>query len=339
MKPSFFSSTNIKRNIFDHINFKVLGLMLLVYAIGAFIVVFLLNMENSEFANFGVSLFLFAIGYYMLKTKIKYNNYCPKCHSNHCFYADINTKTTHYNSSTSEVIYERNSGKRIGYYQKGTSVDGAKYDIRTETSTTKSNSYDWLCSNCSFKANLEESQSGLFYILMVLFSFGGIVYYGYKSIGEELYDEYKQKQQDKEIELLLEKKSSSDQNNQPMASDTTSYQDANEIPTSGFNEADYSARYTIGPLQKVKAKFVGYEEGDLVHYIFEDEVGNSYEFSVIPNTYQLVVNNSTSEYGVAPNNKYLNKTFALSWKHLEPKYNEEMEYPFQVVLNIELLQD
>ena len=89
--------------------------MLLVYAIGAFIVVFLLKIETSEFANFGVSLFLFAIGFYMLKTKIKYNNYCPKCNYNHSFYADINTKTTQYSSSSSDLIYERNTGKRIGY--------------------------------------------------------------------------------------------------------------------------------------------------------------------------------------------------------------------------------
>ena len=177
MKLSFFSTSNIKRNIFDHINFKVLGLMLLVYAIGAFIVVFLLKIETSEFANFGVSLFLFAIGFYMLKTKIKYNNYCPHCNSNYCFYGDVSSKTTEYSSSSSDVIYERNTGKRIGYYQSGTSVDGAKYDIRTETSTSKTNFYDWLCSNCSYKVNLEESQSSMFYIILVLFSFGGVIYY------------------------------------------------------------------------------------------------------------------------------------------------------------------
>jgi hypothetical protein len=177
MKPSFFSSSNIKRNIFDHINFKVLGLILLLFFIGAFIVVFIFQLENSDLANFGGSFFLFAIGFYMLKTKIKFNNYCPKCNYNHSFYADINTKTTQYSSSSSEVIYERNTGKRIGYYQSGTSVDGAKYDIRTETRTSKTNFYDWLCSNCSYKVNLEESQSSMFYIILVLFSFGGVIYY------------------------------------------------------------------------------------------------------------------------------------------------------------------
>jgi hypothetical protein len=240
MKPSFFSSTNIKRNIFDHINFKVLCLMLLVYAIGAFIVVFLLNIETSEFANFGVSLFLFAIGYYMLKTKIKFNNYCPNCNSNYCFYGDVSSKTTEYSSSSSDVIYDRNTGKRIGYYQSGTSVDGAKYDIRTETRTSKTNFYDWLCSNCSYKVNLEESQSSMFYIILVLFSFGGVIYYGYNTIGKELYNNYKQKQQDKEIELLLEKNSNSNQNNSEATTDTISYIHSTKNETPLGSAAAYS---------------------------------------------------------------------------------------------------
>ena len=334
MRPSFFSTSNIKRNVFDHINFKVLGVLLLLYFIGAFIVVFIFQLENSEVPNFGVSLFLFVVGFYMLKTKIKFNNYCPKCNYNHSFYADINTKTTRYSTSSSDVIYERGSGKRIGYYQSGTSVDGAKYDIRTETSTSKTNFYDWFCSNCSYTVNLEESQSSMFYIILVLFSFGGVIYYGYNSVGKELYNNYKQKQQDKEIELLLESNSNSEPNN---VKTTQTLADTTQTTSSDFNESDYAARYTIGPLQKTEAKFVGYEEGDLVHYIFIDEDGNSHGFSALPSKYKLVVESPESDYGVTPNKKYLNKTFSITWKSFTPKFNEEMEYPFEGVISIELL--
>lgn len=336
MKPSFFSSTNIKRNIFDHVNFKVLGIILLLFFIGAFIVVFIFQLENSDFANFGDSFFLFAVGYYMLKTKIKYNNYCPNCKSNYCFYGDVNSKTTDYNTSTSDVIYERNTGKRIGYYQSGTSVDGAKYDIRTETRTSKTNFYDWFCSNCSYKVNLEESQSSMFYIILVLFSFCGVIYYGYNTVGKELYNNYKQKQQDKEIELLLESNSNSEPNN---AKTTETLTDTSQTTSSDFNESDYAARYTIGPLHSTKAKFIGYEEGDLVHYIFEDEMGKTYGFSIVPSKYSLLIADASSYYGMSPNPKYLNKNFSLTWKALEPKYNEEMEYPFQAVLTLQLLDE
>ena len=137
----------------------------------------------------------------------------------------------------------------------------------------------------------------------------------------------------------MEKNSTLNQNNSQVPTDTISYIHSTKNETNDFKEADYAVRYTIGPLNKGKAKFVGYEEGDLVHYLFEDEVGNSFSFSVIPKTYQLVVDNSTSEYGVAPNKKYLNKIFTLSWKHLEPKYNEEMEYPFEAIISIKLMEE
>ena len=223
MKPSFFSSTNIKRNIFDHVNFKVLGVLLLIYLIGAFVIVFIFQLENGDTPNFFGSLFLFTVGFYMLRKKIKFNNYCPNCNFNNCFYGDVNSKTTEYSTSSSDVIYERNTGKRMGYYQSGTSVDGAKYDVRTETRTSKTNFYDWFCSNCSYKVNLEESQSSMFYIILVLFSFCGVIYYGYNTVGKELYNNYKQKQQDKEIELLLEKNSTSNQNNSEATTYTISY--------------------------------------------------------------------------------------------------------------------
>lgn len=338
MKPSFFSKSNIKRNVFAHINFKVLGLILLLFFIGAFIVVFIFKLENSDFADFGGIIFWFAIGFYLLKTKIKFNNYCPKCNTNHCFYGDINSKTTQQSSSTSDVIYERNTGKRIGYFQSGTSVDGAKYEIRTETSTSNTNFYDWVCSNCSYKVNLEESQSSLYYIIIVLFSFVGIIYYGYKTVGVELYNNYKQKQQDKEIELLLKSNSNTELNNENTTESKT-LTDTSQTKPSDFNESDYAARYSIGSLNLTKAKFIGYEEGDLVHYVFEDEKGNTYGFSIVPSKYSLLITDNSSIYGMSPNPKYLNKNFSLAWKAFEPKYNEEMEYPFQAVLTIQLLDE
>ncbi len=119
--------------------------------------------------------------------------------------------------------------------------------------------------------------------------------------------------------------------------DKTSEINLSKSPSQGSNEEDYAARYDIGPLQKCKAKFVGYEVGDLEHYIFDDKEGNSYGFSAIPSKYKLVVESKESDYGVSPNKKYLNKTFAITWKSFTPKYNNEMEYPFTGVISIELL--
>ena len=176
----------------------------------------------------------------------------------------------------------------------------------------------------------------MFYIILVLFSFGGVIYYGYNTIGKELYNNYKQKQQDKEIELLLENNSNSEPNN---AKTTETLTDTSQTTSSDFNESDYAARYAIGPLNSTKAKFIGYEEGDLVHYIFEDEMGKTYGFSIVPSKYSLLIADASGYYGMSPNPKYLNKKFSLTWKALEPKYNEEMEYPFQAVLTLQLLDE
>lgn len=336
MNLSFFSASNIKRNIFNHINFKVLGVLILLCFIAGITITFVLDLRsNSDISNFGVSLFFLIVAFFLLRSKIKFNNYCPNCRNNRCFYGDVNTKRTHYSSSSSDVIYEREGGKRVGYFQEGTTIDGAKYEIRNETSTSKTNFYDWDCLNCGHKDNLEESKAHLYYILAILISLYGTFHYGFYPLGNEIYKQYEYKQQEKKLQLR--NKSGATTRDSISTSDSVTPIDTVATQAYEFNEADFAARYYIGPLQKIEAQFVGYEEGDLVHYIFTDEDGNSHGFSAIPSKYKLVVESPESDYGVTPNKKYLNKTFSITWKSFTPKFNEEMEYPFEGVISIELL--
>ena len=338
MKPSFFSTSNIKRNVFDHINFNKLGFLLLLFFIIGLIAMFSGVSQESEESMIGFGVLLLVFGVYMLKLKIKFNNYCPNCKSNSCFYGDSSSKTSRYSSSTSNVIYERESGKRIGYYQEGTNIDGAKYNVREETLTSKSNYYNWVCSKCNFMVNLEESKSSNFYLFIIIFGIVTVGYFGFYKTGENFYNNYIQNQKDEEMELLLDRKYQEEKKPNKIQLDTINKSDTIQSKNNNdFKETDFAERYKISKLYSTKAKFVGYEEGDLVHYIFIDDNKKSYGFSVMPSTYQLVIDSPESDYGVAPNKKYLNKTFDITWKFFEPKFNAEMEYPFDAVLTIKLL--
>jgi hypothetical protein len=76
--------------------------------------------------------------------------------------------------------------------------------------------------------------------------------------------------------------------------------------------------------------FKNYEEGDLIHYIFEGAQGKVYDFSAIPNKYKLVDDN----YVVNP--KYYNKKFKIKWKAV-PDSGGESGYPYNEIISIELI--
>lgn len=78
--------------------------------------------------------------------------------------------------------------------------------------------------------------------------------------------------------------------------------------------------------------FKGYEESDLVYFIFEDLNGKGYDFSAMPQPekYELIDNN----YNINP--KYLNKKFKIKWKAI-PGTDEEYGYPYNEIISIELI--
>jgi hypothetical protein len=78
--------------------------------------------------------------------------------------------------------------------------------------------------------------------------------------------------------------------------------------------------------------FKGYEESDLVYFIFEDLNGKGYDFSAMPQPekYELIDNN----YNINP--KFLNKKFKIKWKAI-PGTSEEYGYPYNEIISIELI--
>ncbi len=76
--------------------------------------------------------------------------------------------------------------------------------------------------------------------------------------------------------------------------------------------------------------FKNYEESDLVYYIFEDDKGTSYNFSSIPNTYELIDENNNI------NKQYFNKKFKIKWKAVAGT-DEEFGYPYNEIISIELI--
>jgi hypothetical protein len=77
--------------------------------------------------------------------------------------------------------------------------------------------------------------------------------------------------------------------------------------------------------------YKNYEEGDLVHYIFEDANGKSFDFSSLPKTYKLIDDN----YNINP--QYLNKKFKIKWKAV-PDSGGEDSYPYNEIITIELIE-
>lgn len=79
------------------------------------------------------------------------------------------------------------------------------------------------------------------------------------------------------------------------------------------------------------AKFIGYQESDLIYYIFEDNNGEQIAFSVLPNKYKLIDNN----YNVNP--EFDNKEFKIKWKAV-PDSGGEDSYPYNEIITIELIE-
>ena len=67
--------------------------------------------------------------------------------------------------------------------------------------------------------------------------------------------------------------------------------------------------------QYLRLKFVGTEEGDLFYYIFKDEKGEEHSFALINDeSYKLLIDDVSSNYGLAINPIYKNKYFDIFYQ-------------------------
>ena len=65
----------------------------------------------------------------------------------------------------------------------------------------------------------------------------------------------------------------------------------------------------------LRAKFVSTDEGDLFYYNFKDEKGKEYSFSSIKDeSYELLIEDESSNFGQGINPKYKNKYFDIFYQ-------------------------
>jgi hypothetical protein len=65
----------------------------------------------------------------------------------------------------------------------------------------------------------------------------------------------------------------------------------------------------------VRAKFVSVDAGDLIHHVFRAEGGREFDFNIIQdNTFDLTIDDPSSESGIAINRKYKNNYFDIFYK-------------------------
>ncbi len=104
----------------------------------------------------------------------------------------------------------------------------------------------------------------------------------------------------------------------------------NDSKRNSLNEISNS-KYSYSKEKTLTGYYIDYEEGDLVHYYFKDESGTEFDFSEIPNKFNLTDGNGQL------NKDYLNKKFKIKWKKLTPLANGEYDYEFNKIISIELL--
>ena len=80
----------------------------------------------------------------------------------------------------------------------------------------------------------------------------------------------------------------------------------------------------------LRAKFVSTDSGDLFYYNFKDEKGKEYSFSYVKDeSYELLVDDESSDFGQGINPKYKNKYFDIFYqveKHDLMGWGEKYDY-------------
>ncbi|MDG1015025.1 MAG: hypothetical protein P8O09_07405 [Flavobacteriaceae bacterium] len=91
----------------------------------------------------------------------------------------------------------------------------------------------------------------------------------------------------------------------------------------------------------VRAKFISTDEGDLFYYNFKDEKGIDYSFSYVKDeSYKLLIDDTSSNFGLGINTKYKNKYFDIFYqaeKHDLLRWGFKQDY--DVVIKMMLVEE
>jgi len=111
-------------------------------------------------------------------------------------------------------------------------------------------------------------------------------------------------------------------------------EEANEVEISQIEKL--KATYTY-----IRAKFISIDEGDLFYYNFKDEKDKDYSFSYVKDeSYELLIDDGPSNFGLGINPKYKNKYFDIFYqveKHDLLRWGTKQEY--DVVIKMILVEE
>jgi hypothetical protein len=96
---------------------------------------------------------------------------------------------------------------------------------------------------------------------------------------------------------------------------TTKEDEPKEEETSIEDEKNAELEKLKAKYKHVRAKFVSVDAGDLIHHVFRTEKGKEIDFNIIDdNTFDLTIDDPSSDSGIAINRKYKNKYFDIFYK-------------------------
>ena len=95
------------------------------------------------------------------------------------------------------------------------------------------------------------------------------------------------------------------------------------------------------PHTHIRAKFISTDEGDLFYYNFKDEKDKDYSFSYVKDeSYELLIDDASSNFGLGINPKYKNKYFDIFYqveKHDLLRWGIKQDY--DVVIKMILVEE
>lgn len=105
-----------------------------------------------------------------------------------------------------------------------------------------------------------------------------------------------------------------------------------ENPSPAENDMLTDDLYWIKDEKEIVVKYKGYEEGDLIHFTFESNNGDEYDFSAFPTACPYIDQNNQFK------TEYKDKIFKINWQSLEPKGTGENQYPYNRITNIQFAE-
>jgi hypothetical protein len=119
--------------------------------------------------------------------------------------------------------------------------------------------------------------------------------------------------------------------NQKLSENEKIKNEASSSHSNGMDENNQDTSINNNGEKILIARFIDCEVGDLIHYIFEDNNGQQFDFSALPDNYKLIDTN----YKVNP--EFENKKFKIKWKAV-PDSGGEDSYPYNEIITIELIE-